>query len=349
MIKKWNEFMLERLGISDVTLIYTEIILSYLENIIDQSFQLNKLGKEKHDVVINKSAINNSTRDENKNLLSQLPIRNFIINFTVVNNDPDLEVEEEKFKTSGICYEFAKPNREVDSRTKKSGLIIDKSGNSIDARLGVSAFFSSNFDKSFDYVSFRVELESTISHELNHLFESYNRVSKKLDIHADIDPHIGVVNVKNPNPELISAELFDKWIEFTYLLYYSEPHEINAVSQESLSYISRGIELDKIPGWEIQNKLNTFNKADYYDEMLVLADGDQSKVELLKNDFAERFRKLLVNQGRLFNNIYHTKHDVDFILGSTFKSFIGKYSIIISKQGARLRKNILRLYSYAKD
>ena len=35
MIKKWNEFILERLGVSDVTLVYTEIILSYLENIID--------------------------------------------------------------------------------------------------------------------------------------------------------------------------------------------------------------------------------------------------------------------------------------------------------------------------
>ncbi len=349
MIKKWNEFILERLGVSDVTLVYTEIILSYLENIIDESFQSNNLEKEKHDVVINKSAIGIITKEEDRKLLSQLPIRNFIINFTIVKNDPDLEGEPEKFKTSGVCYEFTKPNREVDSRTKKSGLIVDKSGNSIDARLGVSIFFNSTFDKDVDYSAFRVEFESTISHELNHLFESYNRVSKELNIHADIDAHIGVVNVKNPNTELISDELFDRWVDFTYLLYYSEPHEINAVSQESLSYISRGIELDKIPGWEIQNKLNSFNKVDYYNELLALAGGDQSKLELLKNDFAERFRKLLVNQGRLFNNTYHTKHDVDFILNSTFKSFISKYAVIIDKQGARLKKNILRLHSYAKD
>jgi hypothetical protein len=290
-----------------------------------------------------------------REMVYEFPVKKFIVNFSFKKNDPALwNQSESTYASSGVCYEFTKLNREITSASKKSGIFTDDEGHiSIVARVDINIVFSDHFvmnDAIMNKVN--IELDSTISHEINHLFDSYNRISRhvnrdhELDLSADIDAFIGVVKIKNPSPELISKDLFALWEDFTYLIYYSEPHEINAVSQESLSYIKNGVPLDKIPGWHVQEKLNNFNKDEFIKEMLELAGGDESKLELLKSDFAERFRKLLVSQGRLIGGKYNTKHDMDFIMKSTFRRFVNRFSRLISKHGNRLKRNILRLYAY---
>jgi hypothetical protein len=344
MVKKYVEYIQERLGISDPASIYAGIVFTYIKSTFEEIYK-NDEENQKLEILLNDRFLKRNMNPKDKMICKELPISKFFIVFRLIKNESNNEYGN-KSATSGNCYEFTNLNDEISFKSKKSGITIDRNGDtSIQARIDLTLDIGTNFmDRNLEM--FYVELDSLILHELNHFNESYNRVSKELDLNKDIDAYIGVVDVKNPNPGFISSELFKLWKDFTFLLYYSEPHETNAIVQETLPYIKKGVPLDKIPGWGIQLKLNSFNKDLFIKEMLKLANGNKSKLELLKNIFAEKFKSLLVSQGKFINNVYHTKHDMNFMMSSSFEQFVSEYGKIILKQGDRLRRNILRLYSY---
>ena len=72
MIKKWNQFINERLGVSDVTLIYTDLLLNYISNLLDDSIDNDKK-IDKYDVEIDQSYISRLTDSKDKLLMKTLP------------------------------------------------------------------------------------------------------------------------------------------------------------------------------------------------------------------------------------------------------------------------------------
>lgn len=357
VIKRYNEYIKERVGFADPTAAYIRIIFDHMKYMITDLYSKSP-DEQKLSFVLSDLFLKKKMSSKEKELTIDFPVRKFFINFKFTKNDLELwNHSESTYGTSAMCYEFTKLNKEITPTSRKSGIFTDEDGNiSIHARLDFSVTLSDHFVMNNETLKkIYIELESTISHELNHLYDSYSRISKNIDktgeleLSKDIDAFIGVVKLQNPNPEIISKDLFDEWIDFTYLIYYSEPHEINAVSQESRSYIKNGIPLDKISGWDIQRKLNEFNRENFIKKMTELAGGDESKLELLKSDFAERFRRLLVSQGKLINGVYNTKHNMDFMMKSSFRKFVNHFGRIITKAGKRLKRNILRMNSYEED
>jgi hypothetical protein len=95
------------------------------------------------------------------------------------------------------------------------------------------------------------KVESVISHEMNHLFDQYKR-----RLHGAKGFEVGLTwaSIEEDNLYDVPDNIFHYWQIFTDLIYNSEPHEVNAQTQEAQSYVSR-MSFDKF------RKLDYFTKA----------------------------------------------------------------------------------------
>jgi hypothetical protein len=245
-----------------------------------------------------------------------------------------------KYIGTGACYNIGE---EGGSSIQPS--IDDRSDVTIHLKLEIGALISDVFDNR---EGLSLEIESSITHELNHGYEAWNRMRKgKGQVSTDVTWALDVNRAK------IKKDIWKIWYdEIGYYVYWSEFHEINAMTQDAYPYVKRyDIEevKEKAPSWKFATKMKNFDANDFKQRMTdkILSTYPDADVDIMlrriKNGFANQ---LIKNRENSINN----KEDKPTLSGEVVKSMsVDKFLTFIQKRinraGNRIQRNILKLYS----
>ncbi len=332
-IKSFN--LNEALGVSKASI----VLADFLSNRVYQDFiDFFESGKDKIKIEDNikwKTIRDNLSSDDLK-IWEGFPVVEFVIKTKFLKNIKFVD-KKSRYSVGGDFSRFSK------SGSDRFSSVFDLDGRSaLRINMGVDVEVSDSFSED-DFDDLFIHIKSTILHELNHAYEYFMRNSTP-------DQYLGVacLTLKNPDHSIISDELFHEWENFTYLLYYSDPIEINAMSQESLGHIedskSKG-DLNKVPAWGWSKKMIQFSAEKSISSLLSLANNDESKLKLLKDSLGKRLKTVI-------NSDKGTKWPEKLI--SKFKEvdnlswiqLIKNSENRIKSSGKKLRRNIIRLLSY---
>ncbi len=332
MVKRFDEFLIqERLGVSKESLLFLDIIVDTLWR--DYNTFYNNY---KRDIMIRKRSFSWTklkpyvSSSVYKKIWKKYPVKEISLNFKFEKNDV-LSDGALNFTTGGLMHLF------------------DVKGDSISLKMDIDISTTKSFDLDRDSEALLTEIKSTVSHELNHGLEYYMRMGLNSDLDKVIDPYLGSVEFTNPSKE-ISDKLFHKWCELGDILYYSQPHEVSAMTQEAWEYVKNleiafsdtvGYEeaIKEVPAWRNSQKLIDFNVEKFYVELLELAEGQEYKLDILKEDFMENWMDDMAK----YQYLQSTKYNIEFLIDTDLYGFMKYFSTRIREQGKRLRKNLLRL------
>jgi hypothetical protein len=183
------------------------------------------------------------------------------------------------------------------------------------------------------------ELRATISHELGHLNEFYQRHLKG---RGGQTFSLAWAGSKNYN---IPKSIWKPWYRFHYLVYLSEPYEQNAVVQEAYEYVkSMSLEeFKRTTFWENSQKMKNFSWEAHFRTILEAIDEvsphlKDSILERLKNWFVNDYKQLETKQTntKLYKDI-ESIQDVPALM----KLFEKR----INQAGVNMEKKLLRLFS----
>ena len=335
MILKFQSFINEKLGIAIPSIRYNQIILEKVEDVIIDFVNSNKNNLE------------NEIKIERNELSSFFGSLEEYMKFPI--NEIKLLIDLKKFKKSyeskkfycgGGAFSFGHKNWKNYSR------VVDTDENT--KGLNIILLITLEIEKGYSYnEDVKSEIESTIWHETNHLYEMYNRFKNLKGRVIDRSMSISL-SYLDKNIWKIKSEIFNFWdVNFTYLIYRSDKSEMNANVQES-AYIVGKYNFDKVLKseiWKMANKLKNFNKEEfiidleeeiknYYNEDQVDFIKDRLKrmtIKIYKDNLKEFKEKPNINIQNLEN--------------SSFDKFIEFFEKRFNKSGDLLKRKIIKLKS----
>jgi hypothetical protein len=247
---------------------------------------------------------------------------------------------KKKYIGTGACYNIGE---EGGSAIKPS--IDDRSDITLHLVLEIGAIVS---DALNDREGLSIEIESSITHELNHGYEGWNRMRKgKGQVSTDVTWALDANRAK------IRKDIWKIWYDdIGYYVYWSELHEINAMTQDAFPYVKRyDIEevKEKAPSWRFAKKMIDFDANQFKQKMTdkILSVYPDADVEMMlrrvKNGFAN---ELIKNR----ENSISREEDKPTLSGEAVKAMsVDKFLAFIQKRinraGNRIQRNILKLYS----
>jgi hypothetical protein len=276
-LKHFSQFKInEGMGLAIPTQFYvnklTYIVLEEFYNYIDSTRYSGEESENlSYEVVISynelKSMIPSGT--DSLEQYSKFPISEIIIDLELYKQTVE-EMDGSDYKVGGYASPFARGRESRATRFKNP--VKQLTEHSISVHLGISLYYSKFFRKiSFTHPHFEntklfKKIESVISHELNHLYEFYNRKLNRA-------PPIKVAPTMaafSDNIYDVPKSIYDKWNDgFTYFIYNSEKHEINAQTQEAYSYIRR-LSLDRFKRtrlWKESERMKNWNYKEFLEEL----------------------------------------------------------------------------------
>lgn len=182
------------------------------------------------------------------------------------------------------------------------------------------------------------DLRDTIIHECNHLFESYKRVESGA---KQFNTTLSWVGGKNYN---VNKEIYKVWQEFLDMIYYSEPYEINAKSQEAVSQTSilPFEEFKKTKFWSNSEVMKNFDADTFFDRLVskIKEVNPEKIVSILNNLYkwfmTDYYKWMKVYDEKPAKYIEKTEGLLDLI-----KNFQTRFN----KAGNKLQRNYMRLYT----
>jgi hypothetical protein len=137
------------------------------------------------------------------------------------------------------------------------------------------------------------KIESVISHELNHLYDQYNR---RLNKAKRFEVGLTWASIEEENLYDVPDSIVSYWKDnFTNWVYESEPHEVNAQTQEADSYIRR-------------MTFDRFRRESYFKKAKTMQNWSSE-------EFINDFKEVIKEEGL----------DPDETLEKVRKTFIGRY------------------------
>jgi hypothetical protein len=273
-ISSFNNFINERLGVSESSLIFASI----LENKIQWAFR----DFVKSDSKTYKKTMNVGYRllrpyIKNLELYSEFPVVKFEIDLdfnklTEVqfkNKYPDFP-QDQKLATGGHASYFG--NKNWSGYSKIVNPIKQVTDNGVIINLGVSIDIRPSFDLSNveDFKKMEDDISSTLYHELHHCYENYVRVIKNTNILRPESRSFNTTLSWAENIWKYPKPLFKFWSIFTYYLYVAEYHETRANIQEIYYFIKKypNKDLKDFNIYQTANKMENFNYEQYYQDLL---------------------------------------------------------------------------------
>lgn len=333
--------LFEAHGVAEATLIYNQFLLDEFNKYCDIALET---GEKDYSMTVNYTK-EDLAQFIQTDIWPKYPISSMEVTYTLQTmTDEDwikrFPTATKKYIGTGACYNI---DEEGGSSIKPS--IDDRSDVTIHLKLEIGALISDVFDNR---EGLSLEIESSITHELNHGYEGWNRMKKgKGQVSTDVTWALDV------NRSKIRKDIWKIWYdEIGYYVYWSELHEINAMTQDAYPYVKR-YDIDEVkekaPSWKFATKMKNFDANDLKQRMTdkiisVYPDADVDiMLTRIKNGFANQ---LIKNRENSINN----KEDKPTLSGESVKTMsVDKFLAFIQKRvnraGDRIQRNILKLYS----
>ena len=247
----------------------------------------------------------------------------------------------------GYASPFARGREKQATRFKDA--IRQNVDHSLSIHLGIEMIYDSSFRKiSVDFDQFErthlfKKVKSVITHELNHLYEFYNR---KLYGSKPIGTSLTWTSIGEENIYDVPKSIFDFWqSEFTDYIYNSEKHEINAQVQEAKTFVDLySFERFRRHGlWKFAKDMQRWSydefKTNFSKKTLDNGLEPQETLEKMKNVFCDEYIKLATDWKE------EPSLNPQKIKGMSIDSFFKFFQKRFEESGTKLVRNYCRLYA----
>jgi hypothetical protein len=223
---------------------------------------------------------------------------------------------------------------------------------------GISVDLAPNFNLGLYKNKIQDQIEETIWHELNHLYEYYNRVLVKSGTIVSRGPSTAITEA-DANKWGIPKDIYNFWIHnFVYYLYTSEQHELNAQVQEVAFWVKKyGFDkIQKTTAWGIANRMEKFDASiflkgldreiDTYISSKSIETTALRSNGLLSHPIKERLKNMWIQQYEKMLKKYNENPTVPLQTLKKMKcdEFTFYFQKRINKSGTYLKKKISKLY-----
>mgnify|MGYP001488410991 CR=1 FL=1 len=346
MVKKFTEYITERLGVVESTLPYIEVLSNFIFN---KTIEFHKMYSDSDDKKIIKEYHKRFKKTDfnvDANSWKDFPV-DFIEVISTYSKRYDgryMTDPKGKFvssKVGGACYAFAEGNEKEASKVIKVG-----KDRSLKLKFDMSCAIWKSFDeKDYDYLL--AKIKSVISHELNHAYENWKRKKNK----ATPLSYTMTTASYMKNKMNFDKSVWNFWLNnFLDLIYQIEPHELNAHSQEVAEFIKdSGNNLEsykeKFPNSysNIQNMLN-FNADDFIKKLstkIKRAYQGEVDVQYVQNTL----KKLFIDQVQIVLKDFKnetSRYNINALKKMSFEEFVSYFGKKFNEGGERLMKAVGR-------
>ena len=225
---------------------------------------------------------------------------------------------------------------------KKPVIIKNEIDMTLNAKIDIDIYIDSKFKMSQMY-ELLMDVRDTIMHETLHLYEFYKRW---------LSTGSGTFNItktfagrENPNTP---REIYDYYSDFLDYVYYSEPYEINAMTQEAYSKVLR-MSFDTFKTtkyWIMSNKMENFNADQYYRELenKIKERSGKETLNYHLNNLHKFYIKQYVKIAKDFNQPVSNK----ILKTKNIYELIKSFELRITQSGKNLKRKFMKLYSLEK-
>ncbi len=333
----------ESLGVNESAIEYTNFIYNLLEPVAIQMMDSGE--KNVVEIDINADKLIKFIKKDPVTF-EELPIEELELDLAFIPTNKSL-VGDKPFAVGGGFYDIQSENDGgsyiIDTSFLLPKSVLNNVSNSIHAKLQFEIYVNESFDQSMvDELLY--DLRDTITHELNHLYESYKRWERSGKGTTNVvKSYAGTKNVNTP------GVIFEVYSKFLNLLYYSEPWEINANVQEAFSKISRMSfeEFKKTEQWKVANEMEQYSAQNLFDEVVKTAETRDPETV---NYHIKNLHKFYLKQHLKYDKASKEANEIKDTVYKT-KNLLGlfkKYEQRINSAGKKLKKNYMRLYSIEK-
>lgn len=341
-LKRFNE----KLGVADAVEIYNQFVKE----------QFIILFKEWSDNGINTKNINKLYKKEdlkditNNKVWANYPVSELEIDFEFKRYSNDefsyiypISSKTRDFAITGGCYNLEDNGRDT-GESYLLGPINNMSDKSIHLKMDIAIYICEKFN-DIDYAL--DEIESLISHELNHAYEGWNR---KIKNSPKFSLNVALTSLDNKRKR-VHKKIKDIWYQLEYVVYATEPHEINALVQEAWPYVRKydfEYMKSKSVAWKISQSMVDFKVDIFKDDFSkavksVYPDADPNFfLKYLKTTFCNKLIELNSS-----TKDYQDKSTLDGekLKGLLVDDFLKLVQDRVNTNGLIAQKKIIRLYS----
>jgi hypothetical protein len=253
----------EELGVARATIPFVNLVYSVLEPKVNEFIKGNDK-KMSEDIVINFKDFKYIYRESLDDFL-EFPVEEIIIKFTMDKLRRDRF--EFKYSSGGGAHQIDF-KKEDGSYLKKPSpnlpkYLLDEVNKTIVAKFDFNGYINQDFEYEMKGELY-FDLRDTIMHEFNHIYEFYNKNLNKAGL---VDTTLSYAGSKNYN---VPKEIFNVWSTFLYFVYYSEPYEMRAMSQEAYSKRLRMTfdEFKETKYWKAAKMMENFDANKLFDTLM---------------------------------------------------------------------------------
>lgn len=274
-IFSFNDFITEKLGVSESSLIFSDILCIRTKSFFKDFMKSDETNYKEVDV-IGYRMLNQSLNTSNKELYGKFPVITFELNLNF-NKLTDKEWEKkypgfiQKLATGGQASFFG--NKNWSGYSKIVNPIKQITDHGIIVNLGVSIDVNSafNLNNEEDLYELHDDVYSTIYHELNHCYENYVRTIKyKSVVRPESRSFDTTLSFTGENIWKFPKVIWRFWNKFNYYLYISEYHETRANVQEIFYFIKEYPQKDlkEFKIYTIADQMEKFEHEKFYNDLL---------------------------------------------------------------------------------
>ena len=340
--EQYKQILNEDLGVSRATIPFINIVLNQVTPIIEDMIFVGKNDTET--LNLDYQVMKNIVRSE-PDAFIEFPVEGMDIEVQFVKVKKP--VSNAKFKTGGAMYQIKKESQ-GESYMKLPSLeipekILKEINKTIIGKMELNVFVTPSFEP-VDMNDLINDLRDSITHEMLHLYEFYKRWESTGK--GEVDLTKTFAGGINPN---VPKQIFRYYEGFLDMVYYSEPYELNAMSQEaySKSFNMTPEQFVQSPYWQIADKMEKFNADEFFDGLVNVIkerSGEDTLVYHLSNlhKFYMKQYRQIAKQGKnpVPQNIERTN--------SIYELF-KMYELRINKAGKKLKRNLGRVYGIEKS
>ena len=361
-ISNYDNFINEKMGVALPAICYAEPIHDLT---ISEFTKFLESDSKKSNLKFNITSSNFSDCISNKENYKKFPVVSILLNLFLVKISDDKFTKQYPNKAKnniphtvgGAAYKFGHKNWSEYSRKTKS--IIEDLEFGIIIKLDVGITIPENYGKISDDITLSDDINETIWHELNHLYEYYGRLLSEKNIPLYKRAPELSITFSDENKWGIPKEIFKTWSNFVFYFYLSEPYEISAQVQEA-SYFVMKYGFNKVfetTAWKYANEMVNFNPDDFIDKLEsdiddYISNKPEEKTALysgvLSKPLKERLKSmwLSVYKKELALNKEESKIDIEKLEKNDCDYFIKYMTKRVNRGGDKLKRKLTKLYDF---